>query len=178
MNENLNSEVLSNTLIADYYRNHLYGLRAYVRKCVHCEDDAEDIVQNVFLRLLTSERMISEITLPCLVYTVARNLITDYNRHFQIADHYEHLIAYQNMHNEYDAESIYSANEIIRLLERGTACLPERNRRIYMMNVYEGMKTSEISEALDENYKSIENCLGAARKQVRKYMRRMLSEVI
>ena len=78
--------ISSRKLVADYYRDNLAELRAFVRKSIVNDDGAEDIVQNVFLRLLTSEKMISEVTLPCLVYTVARNLITDRIRHFSIAD--------------------------------------------------------------------------------------------
>ena len=168
----------SRKLVADYYRNNLAELRAFVRKSIVNDDDAEDIVQNVFLRLLTSEKMISEVTLPCLVYTVARNLITDRIRHFSIADRYEHFISHSRAYDDYDAESIYSAREIMEIMERGAARLSEKNRRIYMMNVCNGMKTAEISEALSENYKTVEHSLGVARKEVRKYMRRMLTEVV
>jgi RNA polymerase sigma factor (sigma-70 family) len=168
----------SRMLVADYYSKNLVELRAFVHKFVSNKDDAEDIVQNVFLRLLTSEKMISEVTLPCLVYTVARNLITDRSRHLSIAERYEHFISFCSCHGGYDVESIYSAREMMELLERGTAHLSDKSRKIYMMNLYGGMKTSEISKALSVNYKQVENYLGAARKEVRKYMSRMLAEVV
>ena len=38
------------------------------------------------------------------------------------------------------------------------------------MNIYNGLKVSEISDALKLNYKSVENLLGAARKSVRQYV--------
>ena len=43
--------------------------------------DGREGFQNIFLRLLQMDKMISSVTLPCLVYTVARNLICDYWRH-------------------------------------------------------------------------------------------------
>lgn len=65
--------------IADYYTFHYEELLAFVASRLHIySDEAEDIVQNVFLRLLQTDRMITPITLPCLVYTMARHLICDF----------------------------------------------------------------------------------------------------
>lgn len=66
-------------IIADYYTFHYEELLAFVASRLHIySDEAEDIVQNVFLRLLQTDRMITPITLPCLVYTMARHLICDF----------------------------------------------------------------------------------------------------
>ncbi len=43
------------------------------------------------------------------------------------------------------------------------------------MCIYDGMKVSEISKTLGENYKRVENYLGAARKEVRQYVDKMLA---
>ena len=71
-------------LLAEYYEAHFDELRQFVGSRVNFAYETEDIVQNVFLRLLKSDKMITPITLPCLVYTVARNLIFDYWR--QLSD--------------------------------------------------------------------------------------------
>lgn len=62
-------------LIADYYSQHYEEVKAFVSSRLQYADDSEDVVQNIFLRLLQMDKMISSVTLPCLVYTVARNLI-------------------------------------------------------------------------------------------------------
>ena len=134
----------------------------------------KDIVQNVFLRLLRSDKMITTITLPCLVYTIARNLIFDYWRHHQSVEEYEHFFVRQSS-SEMDVASIYSATEINEILERGIARLTDNQRVIYRMNIYEGKKVSEISETLHLSYKSVENRLGSARKEIRQYVKRMLA---
>ena len=64
-------------LIETYYTDHRDELLAFVSSRLGGSEESEDIVQNVFLRLLTSDKMITAITLPALVYTMARNLITD-----------------------------------------------------------------------------------------------------
>ena len=72
--------------LTNYYVTHRDELLAYVSSRLGNSVEAEDLVQNVFLRLLTSDKMITEITLPALVYTIARNLINDYYRR---RTHYE-----------------------------------------------------------------------------------------
>ena len=64
------------TLLSNYYTAHRDELLAYVSSRLGDSCLAEDIVQDVFLKLLTSDKMISEVTMPALVYTVIRNLIT------------------------------------------------------------------------------------------------------
>ena len=114
--------------------------------------------------------MISEITLPSLVYTIARNLITDYFRRRSTHDELEHYIK-RVCSEETSMESVFSAHEMIERLERGLARLPENCREVYRLHIYGGMKVSEISQQLGEGYKSVEHRLGTARKAIREYMR-------
>lgn len=168
------SEV-SRKLITDFYSQHVDELKAFVAKRLGYSSESEDLVQNIFLKLLESDKMISPVTLPCLVYTIARNMISDYWRHHTSVTEYEHYIkATSEIYRERkEAHSVYSAVELTEILERGIARLTDRQRHIYRMNVIDGMQVSEISECLQENYKSVENKLGAARKVVRQYVRRM-----
>ena len=159
-------------LITEYYISHRDELLAFVSSRLGESDFAEDIVQNVFLKLLTTDKMISEVTLPSLVYTVARNLITDYYRRHTNYEEYEHYIKSQGIRSQ---ESVFSVREITERLERGLARLPENCREIYRMHIYGGMKVSEISQELGEGYKSVEHRLGFARKAMRQYLWRYAS---
>ena len=66
------------SIIADYYSEHYNELKLYVMSRSLPADEAEDIVQNTFVRLLRGDKMITPVTLPCFVYTIAKNLIIDY----------------------------------------------------------------------------------------------------
>ena len=163
---------MNHALITEYYISHRDELLAFVSSRLGGSDFAEDIVQNVFLKLLTTEKMISEVTLPSLVYTVARNLITDYYRRHTNYEEYEHYIKSQGLSSQ---ESVFSVREITERLERGLARLPENCREIYRMHIYGGMKVSEISQELGEGYKSVEHRLGFARKAMRQSLWRYAS---
>ena len=78
-------------LIINYYMTHRDELLAFVGSRLNSSMEAEDIVQNVFLRLLTTDKMITAVTLPALVYTIASHMIADYYRrrtHFEDYEHY------------------------------------------------------------------------------------------
>ena len=156
-------------LIETYYRDHRDELLAFVSSRLGGAVEAEDIVQNVFLRLLTTDKMITEITLPALTYTIARNLISDYYRRRNTYEEFEHYI--KRSSDDYSSmESLISAKELTELLERGLARIPENCREIYRMHIYGGMKVGEISQTLGEGYKSVEHRLGAARKALRSFL--------
>lgn len=161
--------------IAQYYQHHVTDLRAFALSRTGCKEAAEDLVQDAFKRLLTSDKMITEITLPCLVYTVLRNLITDHWRHRRTVEEFEHIVATAPGQTATSVESIFSASEINRMLESGIARLNTPQQRIYRMNLFDGMAVSEISRTLNLNYKSTENHLGAARRLVRAYIRQRLA---
>ena len=163
------------TNIRKYYTGHFDELHAYVESKVHNTEVAYDIVQNVFARLLSFEGMINEETLSSLVYATARNMICDHYRHKRFEDEYVVYVCSHPEKSECCVSSFGNEAEIKELLECGLAKLNEKQRIIYRMNVYDGLAVSEISKTLNMNYKSVENRLGSARKEIRKYMTRMLA---
>lgn len=164
------------SLIAEYYTRHYEDLKQFVATRLRYAADTEDILQNVFLRLLQMEQMITPQTLSSLVYTIARNLICDYWRHRHLMEEYGRL----QLHRRAgaladDVEMVYSVSEITAMLEHGIARLTDKQRPIYCMHIYEGKQVSEISRELGIGYKNVEHRLGDARKSVRQYMKRMLA---
>ena len=158
-------------LIETYYTDHRDELLAFVSSRLGGSEETEDIVQNVFLRLLTTDKMITVVTLPALVYTMTRNLITDYYRRRHTYEAFEHFIKGSSEADD-SMGSVFSARELTELLERGLARLPENCREVYRLHIYGGMKVGEISQTLGEGYKSVERRLGTARKAVRQYLRK------
>ncbi|MBR3066322.1 MAG: sigma-70 family RNA polymerase sigma factor [Prevotella sp.] len=159
-------------LIESYYRLHRDELLAFVSSRLGAGRHflAEDMVQEVFLRLLGNERLVvSQETLPSLVFTMAAN---------RVADHYRHLY-YQRLHADcmrasaqadYSIEPAVYAHETIARIERRLSRLPQPCAEVYRLHLYGGMKVSEISRRLGQNYKAVEYRLGQARREVRQLL--------
>ena len=156
-------------LISNYYSLHRAELLAYASTRLGDSDEAEDLVQNSFLRILTTDKMLTEQTLPALVFTVCRNLVNDYFRRRAFRHEYEHYIQ-----GSYDKgmsmESVFFAADIVEQMERGLARIPDNCRDIYRMHILGGMRVSEISAETGEKYKTVENRLGLARRHMRQFL--------
>lgn len=163
------------TTIGKYYAEHFNDLRAFVVSRIKEAEYADDIVQNVFIKLLLTDRILTEENLSNLVYTIARNLIYDYYRHKKYVNDYSYYVVSKTGKDSCDNSSDYSFEEIIEVLDCGIQKLNENQRKIYRMNIYDDLAVSEISKTLKMNYKSVENKLGSARKVIRKYMTKMLA---
>lgn len=158
-------------IIGGYYSQVRDELVGFAERRTGCHELAEDLVHDAFLRLLTSDKMLTEQTLPALVYAIVRNLLTDHYRRLAYGNGYaEHLL--RTGDNGTDTASLCSLHEIEAWLERGLARLPERCREPYRLHVLGGMKISDIQRETGEDYKRLEHSLGLARKEMRLYMRR------
>ena len=168
---------LNYSIIADYYSEHYNELKLYVMSRSLPADEAEDIVQNTFVRLLRGDKMITPVTLPCFVYTIAKNLIIDYYRRKHKIEEYEHFLGASDWMGRYDVdgESVFSAQQTNEILERGIARLTEKRSKVYRLNLFEGMQVSEIAQSLNLGYKAAENRLTLARKEIRDYMKKELA---
>jgi len=159
-----------NTLISNYYSCHRSELLAYASARLGDSGEAEDVVQNTYLRILTTNKMLTEQTLPALVFTVCRNLVNDHFRRRASRHEYEHYLQSGDT-GKTSMESVFFAADIIEQMERGLARIPENCRTIYRMHILGGMRVSEISAETGENYKAVENRLGLARREMRHYLR-------
>ena len=152
-------------IITNYYAQHRGEIVDFIAVRLTDADEAEDMVQDLFLRLLRGHQLITPVTLPCLVYTMARHSIADYYRRRRVRDEYEHYM--KNTDSIGEIESVISARQLMERMERTLARLPEACGRIYRLHIYDGLKVSDIAQQLALPYKQVENRLGQARKAVR-----------
>ena len=153
-------------IITNYYAQHRGEIVDFIAVRLTDADEAEDMVQDLFLRLLRGHQLITPVTLPCLVYTMARYSIADYYRRRRVREEFEHYLI-KNTDSIGEIESIISARMLMERMERTLARLPEACGRIYRLHIYDGLKVSDIAQQLALPYKQVENRLGQARKAVR-----------
>ena len=156
-------------LISNYYAAHRDELLSFIAVRITNAVEAEDLVQDIFLRLLRGHHLITPDTLPALIYTMARHAVSDYYRRRRIYEEYEHYIKRSDCTSE--IESLISARQLMERMERSLARLPQACCEIYRLHIYDGMKVRDIARELSLPYKQVENRLGQARKAVRQQLR-------
>ena len=159
----------NNQLISNYYAAHRDELLSFIAVRITNAVEAEDLVQDIFLRLLHGHHLITPDTLPALIYTMARHAVSDYYRRRRIYEEYEHYIKRSDCTSE--IESLISARQLMERMERSLARLPQACCEIYRLHIYDGMKVRDIARELSLPYKQVENRLGQARKAVRQQLR-------
>lgn len=160
-------------IISQYYALHRNELLLMAEKRSSDRAEAEDMVQDTFVRLLTTDKMLNSTTLPALVYSVLRNIANDRWRRRKCAERYD--AAYMEELETSNGFTHYSAKETRQLLERRMARLDNKSCLIMRMNVLEGRKVAEIADLMQMKYKTVECRLYHARKEIRSYMSSVLS---
>ena len=162
-------------IISNYYSLHRDELVSFIAVRIADADEAEDIVQDIFLRLLRGQHLITPQTLPSLLHTMARHAVCDYYRRRHVHEEYEHYIQTSDFScqtSDDSVESVFSAQQLMERMERSLARLPKACCEIYRLHIYDGMKVSDIAQELSLPYKQVENRLGQARKAVRQQLRK------
>lgn len=147
--------------------------RYITRKLNGCPD-AEDLVQDAFFRLLEYRSMLRPETVRSFLYTIVRNLVTDYlRRHYKkqevMACMMEGLSG-----TVADVESVVIARDLLGQEKMRVKQLPLKIQRVYCKSRFEEKKASEIAEELDIPKRTVEGYLLTSRKMVRGYMRQCI----
>jgi len=139
------------------------GVRNYIYYKTGDADLAEDIVQEVFLKLWNMRRQVVPETVKALLYTMAENLTRNYYRHqqvvFNFVNHYER---YKEEEEEAAADYALRAEEFHRHLQKTLAEIPEKSRVVFLMNRIDGLTYAEIADRLNLSVKAIEKRMSEA----------------
>ncbi len=161
-------------LIASAYQTYHEQVRRYICSRINDADDADDLAQDVFLRLMECGQMLREETAKDFIFTIARNLIIDYlRRHYKRQEITSYIYDMQETVTN-DTESRIITRDLQAHEWMKVVTLPEQRRKVYCMNRYEERSAAEIAAALNLSQRTVENHLFIGRKEVREYMRQCI----
>lgn len=162
-------------LIADSYERYHRSVYLYICARINDTREAEDLSQDVFVHLMDYKQILCPDTIKSFIYTITRNLITDYLRRYyrrmEFSSYYMNECATVSTN---ETESKVIAGDLSVHEKRRVAMLPPQRRTIYKMNRYEGKPAPEISAVLHLSRRTVENHLFISRKEVREYMRQII----
>lgn len=131
-------------------------LRNFVRRRVPDPRDAEDILQDVFYKLVEANRMLMPIEhVTGWLFRVARNRITDFFREKKpenfsdaaVADQDDELLRLEDLLPSPDAgpEALYARSVLLEELELALDELPEDQREVFVAHELEGRSFKEMA---------------------------------
>jgi RNA polymerase sigma-70 factor (ECF subfamily) len=127
---------------------------------------AEDILQDVFVKLWGNCSKVEYEKVKSYLYTIANNMFLNEKKH-------EKVVMKYNKHNVKSAtnespEYIMLEKEFMEKLETTIASLPEKQRVVFLMNRIEKKKYKEIAQHLDISVKAVEKRMHQALVIMRK----------
>lgn len=159
---------LKSDLIENSYKEFRQSLYIYICKAVENDSEAEDIVQDVFLKLIEYNDMLRHDTVKYFIFTIAKNLILDYRRKRWVVNNYNSYYSYSYNESTVDDTSSNTVVEDILRLERILVSeLPRQRRKVYELVRYEDKTVSDISSEMNLSIRTVENHLLLGRKYVR-----------
>lgn len=167
--------VSNNIIIEKAYIKYYSEISNYLYMKVSNIDDVEDLVQDIFLKLLEYNKVLIEDKIRNIIYVIARNLIIDKyrtQRNFVEIELENNYCPSLSMY--YNAEITVIVNNLLELESQAVNKLPKMRRKIYKLVRFEGKTIDEISFLLCLSCRTVENHLRIGRFDVRKYVRQYI----
>jgi RNA polymerase sigma-70 factor, ECF subfamily len=137
--------------------------------------DAEDVVQETFLRVLKNQRKLASIENPRIwLVRIAWNLALDRKRRLRATPLFEEAEEILNSRPSHDssAEITMGAAQGCARILRMIDTLPRKEQEILRLSALEELGTPEIAAILKTTESSVRSCLFRARQRLRERMDR------
>lgn len=166
------------------YGNKLFH---FIRNKVHTDEEAEDILQDVWYQFsnVSSTQTIEQVS--GWLYAVAKNKITDKYRKQKTALledevyedeegelHFKEIL----LSGDDDAEALALKKLFWQQLKEALNELPENQQQVFILNEMEGMTLQLIADKSGENIKTITSRKGYAVKHLRRRLQFLYNELL
>ena len=131
--------------ISEVVRREQSRLRNFIRRRVPDPRDAEDILQDVFYKLVEANRLLMPIEhVTGWLFRVARNRITDFFRK-KTPESFDELLEDLLPSPDAGPEALYARNVLLDELELAVDELPKEQREVFVAYELEGRSYEEIA---------------------------------
>ncbi len=139
--------------IVDSYSERLYW---HVRNLVISHDDADDLMQEIFIKIwqsLSSFR--GDSGLFTWVYRIATNESLNFLRKRKVRAALSFRSMEPDLERKIEDDPCFNGGEAQKILLKAVARLPEKQRLVFSMRYWQDLKYEEISEILDVSVGSL-----------------------
>nr|WP_314684600.1 RNA polymerase sigma factor [uncultured Prevotella sp.] len=156
-------------MIVDQYSQSLYWK---IRSIVLTHEDADDVLQNTFLKAWKSlPTFQGKAKLSTWLYRIAINESLDFLRH-QKTSALSSADADLSVANRLMADDYFDGDKSQAVLQEAIATLPDVQRTVFTLRYYDEMKYSEMSEILGTSEGSLKASYHIAVQKITDYVKR------
>ncbi len=168
-------------VIREVYDKIFPELFVYLRSFTSNIQDIEDVIQDVFLKLLTpppTYLLLNIRDIRSYIFRSVRNTmlnrIRDNHRIDVDSKYWETILEIENSLEITEDEDIYmpDLDELVKSIDKIVDTLPRQCRQIFIMAKRQGMKYREIADKLNLSPKTVENQMGIAFRKIREGLKK------
>lgn len=139
----------------------------FSRRIVYETETAENIVQDVFVKLWENRKNLKEYTsIKSYLFTITRNESLKYQIHQAVVRESEETV--KDLHSSVETpDEQLIESELESYIHKAIDLLPQKRREIFMMNRFNELTYKEIAEVLNISLKTVETQMGRALKHLR-----------
>ena len=150
------------------FKTHYKNLHAYAFTILKDEDEAEEMVQQVFFKLWErSEHLSFSGPIAAYLYRAVHNESLNFIKHQKVKAGHQLHVAYSMKNKTEQASPKMIRKELENKFREALNELPEQCRTVFQLSRFEDMKYKEIADKLDISVKTVENHMGKALKLLR-----------
>nr|WP_296704460.1 RNA polymerase sigma-70 factor [Algoriphagus sp.] len=151
-------------LFKEYYQ----PLCRYANSYLEDSDDAEEVVQNCFIKLWEKKENINiQSSVKSYLYQTIRNSCLNEIKHQKVKKNYGDMLAQQGEQYSESSDQSTLKGELEEKIALALQALPQQCRLIFTMSRFEELKYQEIADQLNLSIKTVENQMGKALKLMR-----------
>ena len=129
------------------YKERLYW---HIRKIVLSHDDADDVLQNTFIKVFKNIHSFKENSkLYSWMYRIATNEAITFINKKAAKQHVDISELQHKMADTLHEDTNYTGDEIQELLQKAIFALPQKQQLVFNLKYFEEMKYNEMSEVLE-----------------------------
>jgi RNA polymerase sigma-70 factor (ECF subfamily) len=152
------------------YRAYFAPLHRYATRYVYDAREAEDIVQEAFFALWkNAEAYRPEQSVVTYLLVIVKNECINYLRHLKIKDSHHDKLVEAALFAGVEEASVDSATR--ERLRKTMQRLPEREREVLALHVFEGQRLREIAKTMNVAESTVKTHLKRAMKTLREAIR-------
>ena len=123
---------------------------------------AEDLVQEVFVKVWEKRGQIKKETVKSLLFTMANNLMINHFNHLKVVAKHEEMMDKRATFEYQSPQFLYEEKEFEAKFNKVIKMLPDGCREVFLMNRIDKLKYDEIAERLGLSVKAIEKRMSKA----------------
>lgn len=162
---------ISDDIITRSYEEYYQVILTYITYCITHRYEAEDLTQDVFVRLLDYKQMLRPDTVKYFLFTIARNIVIDYIRRYYKKQEIDSYIYDTMSTSTNETEEKIIGDDLMTMERTRLAAMPEQRRLIYTLNRFENKTSPEIANELNLSCRTVENHLFLGRREMREFFR-------